>query len=106
MQRTLANGGGPDDEGAVCNGFGNAFIFDGICHEICRANGRTRLPECGLIRIHQPQLREAKIAHSASGSADIERVPGGYQDHAQTAEFESFGQDFDSINLRREGFSI
>ncbi|HVW85687.1 MAG TPA: hypothetical protein VHB50_13455, partial [Bryobacteraceae bacterium] len=38
------------------------------------ADGRDRLTESHVIRVHQPEIAQAEVGHGARGRADIQRV--------------------------------
>jgi hypothetical protein len=64
----------------------------GACEQRRSSDGGTRLAKRGLVRIHHTQVAEPEIAHRARSRADIERVAGRHQNHAQAVELSLGGQ--------------
>jgi len=87
LEYAPADRGCADNEGAVGNGFRQAGEFARARQNGRGANRGTRLTKCRFERIHKTQIEKSKIAHGASGRADIERVARGDEHNAETVEF-------------------
>ena len=74
LQLTLADRGRSDDQCAVVNGSGDGFEFFGPGEQRLGTHRGTCLAKSQLIRVHDPKMEEAEVAHGAGSSADVERV--------------------------------
>ena len=92
MQCPMADGGGSHDERAIRDRFGDGLELFGTFKQRGGTHGGTRLPERGLIRIHDSQMTSAEIAHRARSRADIERITRRHQDDAEAIELSWSGQ--------------
>ena len=59
---------------AVGDGISDAFIFFRAGQQVRGADRGHSVSKCLLVRIHHAQLGKAEITHSASRSANVERV--------------------------------
>lgn len=81
-----------DYERAVGNRVRDRFIFFGAGQHIRGAYCGARTLKGHIVRIYDPQMLKSKVAHRTSGCADVERIAGVHQDHAQVIEFRRRGQ--------------
>ncbi len=86
-QFAAADGGGSDDEGAVCDGVGHGLEPLGAGEQRRSSDSGTRFAKRQLERIHHAEMKEAEIAHGAGGGADVQRVARIHEDDAQAVEF-------------------
>ena len=100
-QFAAADGGGSDDEGAVCDGVGHGLEFLGAGEQRRSSDSGTRFAKRQLERIHHPEMKEAEIAHGAGGGADVQRVARIHEDDAQVVELGE-GRQGRRVYSRRE----
>ena len=93
LQFTMTPSGGPNDKSAIGDCAGDCPMLLRVGEKFRRAYGGTRFAKRQVIRIDHAQIAEAEIAHGASGSANVERIARGHQDHAQAVEFRWKRQD-------------
>ena len=98
LKDPLAHSRCSDDEGAIGNGFGDGLAFFRLLQNVGGAHGRTRLPECGRIRIHEPQAVRSKIRHGARSCAYVQRI-------ARTHEYDDEIVQSFWFRVRRQGFN-
>ena len=87
LQIAIPYGRGSHHERAVGNCVGHSFIFLGVCQHVRRAYGRTGTLEGHIVWVHHPQMTKAKVTHSSSRRAYVERIARIHQNHAQMIEF-------------------
>src|SRR5215469_12620513 len=75
------------NQSAIGHSFRNGFVFCSAGKQLRGPNRRARLTKRRLIRIHQSEATESKIAHRPRGCADVERIPRRDKNHAETIEF-------------------
>lgn len=97
-----ADGGGADDEGAIRNCFSESLEFLSAGKQRRSAHGGARFPKCQLVGIYDAEMEEAKVAHGASGGADVERIARADEYDAQVIELGCGGHGTPYI-LRRAG---
>ena len=81
-----------DDERTISDGFGHARVLFRVGEQLGSTDGGAGRAKCGVVGIHDAQIGETEIAHSASSGADVKRVARGHQDDAQTVKFRQDGQ--------------
>src|SRR5271157_4359757 len=86
LRFAMTDRGGSDHEAAVHDGFGDALVLLRLGQQGRGADGGARLAKCYFIRVHDPQAREAEVAHGASRRAEVERIARRDQYNAQIAE--------------------
>src|SRR5580698_8642160 len=82
-----SHGAGGNHESAICNGVSDILELFGTSENISCADCGTRLAKGWSIRIDNPQMREAEVAHGAGGRANVQRIAGRDQHHAEMVEF-------------------
>ena len=87
LQLAEANGGGSDDEGAVCDGFAERLELFCPGEQRRGADRGTRLAKCQLIRVHHAKMEESEVAHRPGGGADVEGIAWADEYDAQAVEF-------------------
>src|SRR5712671_5890688 len=87
LQLAEADGGGSDDERAVCDGFAERLELFGPGEQRRRADRGPRLAKCQLIRVHHAKMEESEVAHGAGCRADVEGIARGDEYDAQAVEF-------------------
>ncbi len=87
LQDAAADGGGSNHERAVGDGFCNGVVLFGLRKQRGSSDGRTRFAKGRVVGVHQAQAKEAKVAHGARRSANVERIARGHEDDAQAVEF-------------------
>src|SRR5689334_7555962 len=90
------------NESAVGNGVGDARKLLGAGYHPGSSHRGSRFPKCNIIRIHDSQACEPKIAHRSSRRADIQRIAWAYQHDAQT-RMDVFGPGPDSSQAISQG---
>ena len=83
LQFAMAERCGSDHEAAIGDRLGQRREFFGIAQDLVRVHRGTSLLKRDVIRVHQPQSREAEVAHGSRCRADVERVARGDQDDPQ-----------------------
>jgi hypothetical protein len=86
MQFAAAGGCGADYQRAIRDRFRNGAELFGARENRRSAYGRTRFAICGVVGIHQAQMRAAEIAHGASGGANIQRIARRDEDDAKIVQ--------------------
>jgi len=87
LQLAEANGGGSDDEGAVCDGFAERLELFCPGEQRRGADRGTRLAKRQLIRVHHTKMEESEVAHGAGCRADVKGIARADEDDAQAVEF-------------------
>ena len=83
LQLAVADAGGADHEAAIGHGVGEGGEFRGAIQQRGSADGGAGFAEGDVVGVDDAQVGEAEIGHGAGGSADVEGVASGDQDHAQ-----------------------
>ncbi len=96
LRLAAADGGGADNESAIRYGFGDGFELRGLRKHRRGANGGTRFAEGQFVGIHDAKMEEAKVAHGASGGADVERIARLDKDDVQVLELGEGRQESES----------
>src|SRR5215472_6329352 len=79
------------NKSAVSHGVSNARELLGLRYHLGSAHRGAHFPKCNIIRIHDSQACEPKIAHRPGHRTDIQRIAWAYQHDAQT-RMDVFGQ--------------
>ena len=80
LQVALADGGGPDDQGAVGDGLGEAGAGDRIGEDLGGVDSGARALEGDGEIVDHAQMAEAEVVHGAGGCADVVGVARADQD--------------------------
>src|SRR5579862_7369435 len=86
LQFAIADRRGPYDQAAVADRFRYRAKFLCAGQQRLGAYRGYRLAKCFLVRGHHAEVKHAEVAHGTSGGADVERVAGADEDHAQVGE--------------------
>src|SRR5215472_7100983 len=79
-----AHGRRSHNKSAVSYGVSDVRELLGVRYHPGSAHRGARFPKCNIIRIHDSQAWEPKIAHRPSRRTDIQRIAWAYQHDAQT----------------------
>jgi len=74
LQVTVTDSGSADHERAVADGFIDGSKNLGARENRRSAHRRARFSECGIVRVHEAQVRATKVAQRARGGANIEGI--------------------------------
>jgi len=66
-----ADGRCSDNQGAIGHGFGDALEFLRVFKHLRGTYGGARFAKGYVMGIYHAQAQEAKVAHGASGAADV-----------------------------------
>jgi hypothetical protein len=103
LQFARADGGGSDDERAVCNSFGETLVFFSAREQGRSSDGGTRFAERQVVGVHDAEVEKAEVAHSAGGGADVEGIARVDEDDAQTVGFGMGRQERQVYNSLKRG---
>ena len=101
LQLAEADGGGSDDERAVCDGFAERLELFCPGEQRRGADRGTRLAECQLIGVHHTEMEESEVAHRPGAGADVEGIARTDKYDAQAVEF-GLGRQGRRVYSRRE----
>jgi hypothetical protein len=102
LQVAMADCSSSDHKRAVGNRFGDGFEFFSFGQQVRGSHCGSSILKGHIVGIHHPQMEKSKITHCPSGSADVERIAGVHQNHAQMIEFSGNRQ---ATNILRHGLS-
>jgi len=86
LQLAEADGGGSDDERAVCDGFAERLELFCPGEQRRGANRGTRFAKRQLIRVHHAKMEESEVAHGAGCRADVKGIARADEYDAQAVE--------------------
>ena len=87
LEFTVTRGGRPNDQSAISDCAGDCLMFLRVGEKFRCTYCGTRFAKRQVVLVHDAQVAKAKIAHGARGSANIQRIARGHQDHALAVEF-------------------
>jgi hypothetical protein len=82
-----ADGGGSDDERAVCDGFAERLELFCPGEQRRGADRGPRLAKRQLIGVHHAKMEESEIAHGTRSGADVEGIARADEYDAQAVDF-------------------
>jgi len=86
---TRADRGGADDQGAVCDGFGDGGVFAGGVEDGGGVNGRFGAFKGDAVFVDEAQIAEAEVVHRPGDGSDVVGVAGADEDDGEAGEFVS-----------------
>ena len=83
----MAHGRGADDERAVGDGISKSLVDFRRFQDFCRANGGARTLERHVVRMHEAETAEAKVADRARCGPNVQGVARIDEDNSDVSDF-------------------